>query len=148
MECTTSKKTYTQSIHGAGNAAHQKHPSTTMPPGVTLYKKVSTAKATNESKHSETWIATGQFHARMSKNTRMLLNFTTALISSEFRATRTRGEYALGRLPGKRRAPGLPSRHPASLAPVLILRHHPLFTAVSTNFVVDLRFLWQECMSA
>jgi len=82
------------------------------------------------------------------KNTRMLLNFTTALISSEFRATRTRGEYALGRLPGKRRAPGLPSRHPASLAPVLILRHHPLFTAVSTNFVVDLRFLWQECMSA
>ena len=70
-----------------------------MPPGVTLYKK-ATAKATNESKHSETWIATGQFHARMSKNTRVLLNFTTALITSEFRATRTRREYALGRLPG------------------------------------------------
>jgi hypothetical protein len=111
-------------------------------------KKFPTAKATNESKHSETWITTGQFHARMSKNTRVLLNFTTALITSEFRATRTRREYALGRLPEKRRAPGIPSRHPASLAPVLILRHHPLFIAVSTNFVVDLRFLWQECMSA
>jgi hypothetical protein len=111
-------------------------------------KKFPTAKATNESKHSETWIATGQFHARMSKNTRVLLNFTTALITSEFRATRTRREYALGRLPEKRRAPGIPSRHPASLAPVLILRHHPLFIAVSTNFVVDFRFLWQECMSA
>lgn len=83
-----------------------------MPSGVTLNKKVTTAKATNESKHSETLIATGQFHARMSKNTRVLLNFTTALITSEFRATRTRREYALGRLPRKRRAGGVTKSSP------------------------------------
>lgn len=53
----------------------------------------------------------------------MLLNFTTALITSKFRATRTRREYALGRLPGKRRAPGLPSRHPASLAAFYCSKH-------------------------